>query len=198
MIPAREALAAMLDTVKLADVKIAIGEGGQDVAGRPCPDSAGAVFSQDEDFRYLLWRIWNPDLPFWSFGMLNPSTADHMKLDPTVKRCCLRALNGGAGGLIVWNLFAWRATDPAAMKRVADPIGPFNDDATRLAVAAASLNIAAWGSHGTHREREFRVRAMLGQDQVPLHALGFTATRLPRHPLYLSFELQPRPWRYWE
>jgi hypothetical protein len=87
MIPARDALGAMLDGVKLADVKIADGIAGD----------AGAVFSPCEGFRYLLWRVWNPARPFWSFGMLNPSTADHLQLDPTVTRCQTRATAGGAG-----------------------------------------------------------------------------------------------------
>jgi len=90
-----------------------------------------------------------------------------------------------------------RATDPAVMKREADPVGPFNDEAITLAVAASVLNIAAWGSHGAHREREHRVRAMLEAAKVPLHALAFTANGLPRHPLYLSLILQPKPWKFW-
>lgn len=179
------------------ETKIALGV-GQDVNGRPLAESAGAVFSQDEAFRYLLWRMWNPDRPFWSFGMLNPSTADHLKLDPTVKRCCSRAMAGGAGGLIVWNLFAFRATDPAVMKRAADPVGPANDLAILEAVNVSALNVAGWGAHGVHREREHSVRAMLGAGNVPLHALAFTATGLPRHPLYLSLELKPQPWRFWK
>lgn len=184
---AREALAAMLDRIEPAVLKIAT-----DVTG-----DAGAVFSHCEHYRYLLWRIWNPDLPFWSFGMLNPSTADHLQLDPTVDRCQTRASSGGAGGLIIWNLFAWRATDPAAMKRVADPVGAFNNDAMLAAVAASALNIAAWGAHGTHRDREHSVQAVLGRENVPLHALAFTAAGLPRHPLYLPLALEPQPWKFW-
>lgn len=157
----------------------------------------GAALSTCWRYRYLLWRIWDQSLPIWSFGMLNPSTADHLQLDPTVTRCCNRARAGGAGGLVVWNLFAWRDTDPAAMKRVFDPVGPANDMAIRIAVANSSLNVAAWGAHGDHREREYRVRAMLGALDVPLHALAFTSAGHPRHPLYLSLGLQPQPWRYW-
>lgn len=170
---------------------------GLDVSGLPFDQSAGAIFSPCQQYRYLLWRVWNPALPFWSFGMLNPSTADHLQLDPTVSRCCTRAKNGGAGGLIVWNLFAWRATDPAAMKRVFDPVGPENDAAMAVALAASALNIAAWGAHGDHRERDHRVRSMLGAADVPLHALAFTNAQQPRHPLYLGLHLQPEPWRYW-
>ncbi len=184
--PAREAMTGLLKASMYADVVISSG----------VDDGAGAAFSQCERYRYLLWRIWNPDLPFWSFGMLNPSTADHLRLDPTVSRCCSRAQKGGAGGLIVWNLFAWRATDPVAMKRVADPVGAANDKAIKLAVAAADINIAAWGAHGVHRDRDRQVRKMLSAQGVALNALAFTADGQPRHPLYLAARLEPQPWKF--
>lgn len=156
----------------------------------------GAAFSTCWRYRYLLWRIWDESLPLWSFGMLNPSTADAFKLDPTVTRCTSRAQAGGAGGLVVWNLFAWRDTDPAAMKRATDPVGPANDQAIWLAVENSTLNIAAWGAHGTHRRRAFDVLAMLGGQAVPLHTLAFTKLGDPRHQLYLPADLQPQPWNY--
>jgi hypothetical protein len=185
-ISAREALPNLLRASLHADVVISSG----------VDDGAGAAFSRCETYRYLLWRVWNPDLPFWSFGMLNPSTADHMKLDPTVTRCCSRAQRGGAGGLIVWNLFAYRATDPDDMKRAAQPVGSANERAIRHAVAASAINIAAWGADGAYRGGADNVLAMLAKDGVPLHALAFTAAGQPRHPLYLSAHLEPQPWEY--
>ncbi|HEY8604688.1 DUF1643 domain-containing protein [Tsuneonella suprasediminis] len=156
----------------------------------------GAALSPCWRYRYLLWRIWEPSLPIWSFGMLNPSTADHLTLDATVTRCCTRAQNGGAGGLVVWNLFAWRETDPAAMKRATEPVGPENDRAIRVALENSALNIAAWGAHGTHLGREAAVRQMLAEAQTPLHTLAFTKDGHPRHPLYLPANLEPQPWEY--
>ena len=158
---------------------------------------AGAAFSPCERYRYALWRVWNPDAPFWTFGMLNPSTADHLKLDPTLTRCAVRAAAGGAGGMIVWNLFAWRATDPRDMKRACDPVGEANDTIIRQLAGLAAVNVAGWGAHGTHREREHRVRAMLAADGVALHALAFTNAGQPRHPLYLGNDLKPERWAYW-
>lgn len=186
----RLALEPIRDMPRIADVRLAIGATDDLIA------QGGAIFSPCERYRYLLWRIWNPALPFWSFGMLNPSTADHMKLDPTITRCQKRAAEGGAGGLIVWNLFAFRATDPKNMKAEKDPIGPENDLAIKLGVEAAVLNVAGWGSHGDHREREFAVRHKLKDQGADLHAIDFTAKGLPRHPLYLSFDLKPQPWNY--
>ncbi|MBS3962578.1 MAG: DUF1643 domain-containing protein [Sandarakinorhabdus sp.] len=158
---------------------------------------AGAVFSPCEGYRYALWRVWNPAAPFWTFGMLNPSTADHLKLDPTLTRCANRAETGGAGGMIVWNLFAWRATDPRDMKRAADPVGEANNVIIRQLARLAAVNVAGWGAHGTHREREHRVRAMLAAEGVALHALAFTKAGQPRHPLYLGNDLKPERWAYW-
>lgn len=158
----------------------------------------GAALSRCWRYRYLLWRIWDPALPIWSFGMLNPSTADHLKLDPTVSRCCNRAQRGGAGGLVVCNLFAWRDTDPRNMKLAQEPVGAMNDQAIRIAVEHSAVNVAAWGAHGTHRGREHAVRQMLAGHSVPLHALAFTSAGHPRHPLYLEAGVQPQPWTFWE
>ncbi len=44
--------------------------------------------------------------------MLNPSTADHVHDDPTIRRCMGFARAWGYGGIAVVNLYAWRATDP--------------------------------------------------------------------------------------
>ena len=74
---------------------------------------AGAVFSDDMVYRYRLWRTWDPDLPTCLFIMLNPSTADHEQNDPTIRRCLDFAKQWGYGQLLVGNLFALRATDPA-------------------------------------------------------------------------------------
>ena len=156
----------------------------------------GAMFSRCQSYRYLLWRVWQPDLPLWSFGMLNPSTADHEVMDPTIKRCFFRASAGGAGGLIVWNLFAWRSTDPADMKQAGDPVGPANDTATLMAVRDCAKNIAGWGAHGDWRGRDIQVRRLLAMTNVPLCALDFTNAGQPKHPLYLSARLPALPWRY--
>ena len=58
---------------------------------------------------------------------LNPSTADEVTDDPTVRRCINYAKAWGYAGLCMTNLFAYRATDPVVMKAVAEPIGPDND-----------------------------------------------------------------------
>jgi hypothetical protein len=78
-----------------------------------------AVFSKCGRFRYSLLRQCNDadDAKLINFIMLNPSTADAMKNDPTVERCCKRAQALGYDRLIVTNVFALRSTDAAARLR---------------------------------------------------------------------------------
>ena len=64
--------------------------------------------------------------------MLNPSTADEVKFDPTIKRCYTYAKDWGYGKLMVCNLFALRSTYPQALYSTEiDPIGEDNDKGNR-------------------------------------------------------------------
>ena len=72
----------------------------------------GAVVSDDGLYRYILTRTWDRSLPALVFCMLNPSTADATVDDPTIRKCIGFAQRLGYGGIIVVNLFAYRATKP--------------------------------------------------------------------------------------
>lgn len=145
------------------------------------PFASGAEL--DGPYRYLLWRRW-ADAATVLFVMLNPSTADARRDDPTIRRCSGFARAWGFGGVEVVNLFAWRATDPRELRRAADPVGPEND---RVIAAAAARNhavIAAWGNHGALGERDRQVAALLARFRP--RCLGApTARGAPRHPLYV-------------
>jgi hypothetical protein len=126
--------------------------------------------------------------------LLNPSTADETTNDPTVSRCQVRALNAGFGGLLVVNIFAWRATDPAALYQVTDPVGGLDNDFAILAAAKKSkLVVCGWGKHGALQDRGNKVLELIrSAGRVP-HALRVNADGSPEHPLYLSYKLQPQP-----
>lgn len=155
---------------------------------------SGASFSSCLRWRYRLWRHWDAAKPAANFLMLNPSTADELKLDPTCSRARDYAERWGYGALVVTNVFAWRATDPAAMKAVADPVGLENDAAIVQAARTASLIVCAWGNHGAHLERSARVVSLLKRAGVRLHALRVNGSGEPAHPLYLKGNLRPRRW----
>jgi hypothetical protein len=155
--------------------------------------SSGAAFSPCRRWRYLLWRRWDEAKPLANFLMLNPSTADEVKLDPSCTRARLYAERWGYGGLLVTNLFGWRATDPDEMKAAKDPVGPGNDRAIVAAAREAAMVLCAWGNHGAHLERSARVKSLLGR--MRLHVLRLNFSGEPAHPLYLPGSLQPSRWR---
>ena len=151
---------------------------------------SGASFSRCRKWRYLLWRKW-ADGPVANFLMLNPSTADEVKLDPSCTRARLYAERWGFGALIVTNLFGWRATDPDDMKAAHDPIGTGNDRAILAAAEHSTLVVCAWGNHGAHRDRSKKVVELLRRKDVSLHALRLNGNGEPAHPLYLPARLEP-------
>lgn len=85
-----------------------------------------AVISDDGLYRYLLERHWDDTTSSCTFVMLNPSTADALVDDPTIRRCVGFAKSFGCGSLRVVNLYAYRATKPAELWTVDDPVGPAN------------------------------------------------------------------------
>lgn len=124
--------------------------------------------------------------------MLNPSTADEVKLDPSCTRAQRYAERWGYGALVVTNLFGWRATDPDDMKAARDPVGAGNDRAIVAAARQAAIVVCAWGNHGAHLERSRKVRELLRK--TTLHMLRMNGSGEPAHPLYLPGSLQPVRW----
>lgn len=89
-----------------------------------------AKFSPDRKYRYSLWRSWDglwPTDGYVLFIGLNPSTADETKDDPTIRRCIGYAKAWRFSTFCMGNIFAFRATLPADMKKAQDPVGPEND-----------------------------------------------------------------------
>jgi hypothetical protein len=155
-------------------------------------NDSGAVFSRCRRWRYLLWRCWHASGPVANFLMLNPSTADETRLDPTCARARAYAEAWGYGALIVTNIFGWRSTDPKALRRVRDPVGEGNDAAILRAATESELVVCAWGNHGA--ERGFEVENLLRREKTKLHILKLTGTGQPGHPLYLRKSLTAIPW----
>lgn len=163
-------------------------------------EDSGAIFG-GEEYRYTLWRTWEKGKPILVFVMLNPSTADHAKNDPTIKRCIDFAKRLGFGGIIVINLFAYRSKRPSMLRTAEDPIGPNNDVHIRSVVRSthegggsiclAYGNLPSFSTlpDGTdnrkHNKRAHRVVQMIADLGVPMHVLDTTDGGHPRHPLYI-------------
>lgn len=149
-----------------------------------------ALISEDGLYRYWLSRTW--DLGGYSlpFIMLNPSVADAEIDDPTIRRCVSFAKRESYGGIIVFNLFALRATQPTEMLRAADPVGPENDatlvEAFEYANRTGKKVVAAWGVHGIYKGRGAEVAERATRAGVNLVCLGTTKDGHPKHPLYIA------------
>lgn len=156
-------------------------------------DSAGgATLSACGAYRYYLWRQWDATLPTALFVMLNPSTADERRDDPTIRRCVAFARALDCGRLEVVNLYALRATDPRKLWRHPSPIGWENHDHIQCAVDEAARIIVAWGANARDLGRVGAVVAQMPRKRV--ECLGVTSKGHPRHPLMLPRHAKPEPW----
>lgn len=148
-----------------------------------------AHLSRCRRYRYALWRTWDESLGRVMFIGLNPSTADEKHDDPTLVRCMNFARDWGYGGVIMANLFAYRATDPAQLGRVEDPVGPRNSYWLRRLAGESALRVAAWGNDG----RLLRRSQVATRNIAGLHCLSINKSGEPAHPLYQPATALPQP-----
>lgn len=159
--------------------------------------SKDASLSPDGVYRWWLSRGWRPfgvlpERPLVVIG-LNPSTADAAKDDPTIRRCVGFAKSWGHDGLLMLNLFAFRATEPHELRITSfDPVGAENDDVIRANVRGRRV-LCAWGTTGFYQDRDQVVLALVRNVGAELVVLGRTKDGAPKHPLYVPAITQPVP-----
>ncbi len=162
---------------------------------------SGAIISECGLYRYRLWRIWDEDRAPLIWVMQNPSTADDVDDDPTIRKCMGFAERAGAGGIVVMNVFAYRATDERELLSVSDPIGPKNWDYLigATSIRLGSRVVAAWGNRfGPKRRSIFRTgycHAAAACVQQGAYCLGTTKSGEPRHPLMLAYSTEMVKWQ---
>ena len=153
-----------------------------------------ARISEDGRYRYELSREWDDALRTLCWVMLNPSTADASTDDPTIRRCIGLSKRWGFGGILVVNLFALRATSPAELKKVEDPIGPENDEIAGFWIRHLET-VAAWGSHPLAKERLPWFTEQVKKAAHLPKCIGINKDGAPKHPLYvLQREAKLRAW----
>lgn len=153
----------------------------------------------DGDYRYSLNRHWGEDeasTNILHLLMLNPSTADGLEDDPTIRRCIGFARGLGYDGLKVVNLFALRSTDPRGLRPHEDPIGPRNDEILTACMdfLGGSYMVAAWGAEPFAVERARKVHEMAAARNVSLKTWKRTKDGHPWHPLYLPRDAALMDW----
>ena len=164
---------------------------------RPSTEEAlVAKFSPDRKYRYLLSRRVGFGDSQAMFVMLNPSTADEERNDPTIRRCIAFANTWGYGWLRITNLSPYRATRPKGL--LAQGMEPlevraFNLQTILETARASDLIVAAWGNHGQAEARAGLVLDALLDEGLELHCLGTTQQGHPLHPLYVPAVARPVP-----
>ena len=137
--------------------------------------------------RYTLRREWNSNIRgIVNWVMLNPSTADDVFDDATIRRVIGFSKRWGYSGLVVTNLFAFRATDPRELVKLAQSnpglaIGEYNDHNIIQAACNADTIVCAWGNGGKLRNRDIEVTTLL--HQYHLYCIRLTDLKCPAHPV---------------
>lgn len=165
-------------------------------------DFMDAKLSADGLYRYRLDRGWPGGVGRIVWILCNPSTADAMKNDPTIRKVLYYSQLWGFNALTVVNMFGWRATKPkelvAKMKAGVDITGLENDGEIAAALVDAQALVLGWGSLApTLRklvaDRTARILAMVREAGIsPMH-LGLNEDGTPKHPLYLANATQREP-----
>lgn len=157
-----------------------------------------AELSQCGLYRWTLHRSWiKPGalqkMVCWI--MMNPSTADAQKDDPTTRMIQGITTRWGYNSLVVVNLFPFRSSSPYecckhfenswTVKSDAADALQYNKKIIVKTVAVADLIVAAWGNlsypHWHKWSRE--IMNAVHQSSPVLHCLGKNASGEPKHPL---------------
>ena len=142
-------------------------------------------------YRYALGRRWDKAEDSLLFIMLNPSTADALQDDPTVRKCRKYAKKWGYGEVLVGNIFGLRSPDPDHLYQANNPVGPDNDHIIQnMLLPKADDVIVAWGNHGEHLDRSQEVLDSYLK-QYDVQALELNKSGEPSHPLYLPNDTEP-------
>lgn len=156
-----------------------------------------ATLSDDGLYRYALTRRWAPGGVPAQFVMLNPSTADADVDDPTIRRCVQFARALECAGIVVVNLYAYRATKPADLWLAEDPVGPDTDrilsTVARRSYGSGAPLVAAWGANAKP-DRVAQVLELVEAAGAQPTSLGVTKAGAPRHPLYVKGDTALTPW----
>lgn len=145
-----------------------------------------AVLSACGTYRYALERSTGTAGPNVTWLMLNPSTADADKDDPTIRKVVGFSKRNGFGVAMVVNLFAWRATKPRdCLANLADAEGHLNFRSVTEAAAISEAVICAWGAQPWAAEQAENVLSWI--PNAALFCLGTNGDGSPRHPLMVPY-----------
>lgn len=161
-----------------------------------------AIFGKQagNDYRLFLGRYWDDKLPIMGLVMLNPSVANDLEDDPTIRRCISFAQRDGYGSIEVYNLYDLVATNQDVLHATKIKVSAqfdtminnmgFNKDRFNTVVFACGKP-----KKGDHRPRIEEVYKIVKAQGFKIRCLGTTQEGYPRHPLYLKKDTRFEAWR---
>ena len=163
-----------------------------------------AIFSVDRVYRYVLERdvyhnlrgaVGNLTIGFCG---VNPSDADEVKDDQTVKKWRIFAGILGGRRYLAFNPLAAVATNVRDLAAMADPVGPLNPVHFHDSIAECDIVVPCWGNASKlpprlrhHLEEAKRIIFLSGK---PVKIFGLTKSGDPMHPLMLGYNTQLIDW----
>lgn len=164
-----------------------------------------ARISSDGKYRVTLTRWLNPGCKakcceggafpregFIAWVLNNPSTADGLTDDATIRRLWTFTRFYGYNAMHVVNTNCYRSTDPKSAIAPPLDIQGVNDQWLAEVHRNSALTICGWGERAFPELIDRSVRALhpLG----PLYSLRVTKQGNPQHPLYLPGTCVPQLW----
>ena len=151
----------------------------------------GAIFSDDWQHRYILWRLWSQSRPLMGQVGLNPSTANSTHNDPTIKRSMLRAKYAGYGGLVMVNLYSFVSTDPKQLLENDNSLNKMTDLYISAMVHLTAIQLCMWGSFKAAKLRADKVYDLL---ESP-YCLDLNKDGEPKHSLYVAYDVEMKEYK---
>ncbi len=164
-------------------------------------------------YRFRLGRTWGEDRRVCFVG-LNPSTANHLKDDPTVLRWIHYARAWGYQGFVAVNLYPYRSSSPFECRRWSEyeKNGPDWEARDRMqqnlaivaeTAKAADLVVACWGAGAWDLNWVDMVVESVTSDVEPwpdLYCFGKSKHGAPMHPMArgrnrIQDDAQPILWK---
>ena len=159
-----------------------------------------AIFSDCGTYRYRLERegLLPGSGKTVAFFGVNPSTADAVEDDATVRKWRGFTYRMGAGKFIVGNVFAYRSTNVRKLATCADPVGPLNRRYLFSIADDADVLVPCWGSRGKLPKQLRHYLDAFMADLLatgkPVMSYGVTKSGDPPHVLMLGYDTPLTAW----
>jgi hypothetical protein len=166
--------------------------GGKSRLPWPSDSVIEAEFSQNGMYRWRLSETWTPGRAKVMFLLMNPSVADVVYADPTLRRTGNFARSWGYGGQLIGNVAGFRITNSKALTRIPHAIGLDNHRHIMAMQGEADIVVLGFGSLPPKLRSWAQALVAELAGIRTLYALRVGAAGDPYHPLYLPASLRPQ------